>query len=120
MLAPVSNHQATSHDQQRQKENEDRCAGVDIVIQQINRRVVAELPESCAAGIAELTLPPEVEREFGPDEEKESADVASKVKPVVAVVKHCGAQVIGAVALDMVMLDVVVVVRVPGMPEHRV
>lgn len=67
-----------------------------------------------------MPLADEIQGEFEPDEEEEAADVAEEVREVVALVAHGGGEVTGPVALDVVVLDVVVVVRVPRVAHQRI
>lgn len=61
VLAPISHHQATAHDCERKNEHENGRAGIDVVVEQVDGRVVAEFPERGPASIFELAFPPEVE-----------------------------------------------------------
>lgn len=120
MLAPVANHQATSHDRERKNEHEQCRAGVDVVVEEVDGRVIAKFPECHPAGVFRLAFSPEVQRKLQPDQEDESTHVASKVEHIVPVVEHGRAEVVLTIALDMVMLDVVVKVGVPCMSVHGI
>lgn len=120
MLAPVSYHQPDSHDCQREDKYEGCRAGVDVVVEQVDGEVIAQLPESSLAGVCFLALGPEILGEFEPDKEEETADVAGKVGDAVTVVEHGCAKILGSVTFHMVVFDVVVEVRVPGVAQHGV
>lgn len=120
MLAPVSYHQANSHDRQREDKHESCRAGVDVVVEQVDGEVIAEFPESSLAGIGFLALSPEIHREFEPDKEEETANVTGKVGDAVTVVEHGCAEILSSIAFHMVMFDVVIEVRVPGVTQHGV
>lgn len=108
MLAPVAYHQAQPHDGEREDEHEGGRAGIDVVVEHVDGDVVADFPEGTFGGVLELPLPPEVQREFQPDEEDEAPDISEEVGDAIAVVVHRCAQIIPAIPLDVVVLDVVV------------
>lgn len=120
MLSPVADHQAQAHHGKREDEHEGGSAGIDIVVQHVKGNIVADLPECALGAVFELSFPEEVQWEFEPDEEHEATDVAQEVWDAVAVIVHCRAQVVSAVAFHVVVLDVMVVVRVPRVTVHRV
>lgn len=66
-----------------------------------------------------ILLAGKVEREVEPDQEEESSDVVQEVPDVVSLVSKGGGKIVRAVAFDVVVFDVVVVVRVPGMTHER-
>ncbi|TKW51113.1 hypothetical protein CTA1_12224 [Colletotrichum tanaceti] len=119
VLAPVADHQAQAEQQQRAEEDKGGGAAVEAV-QGAEDGVVAELPEGRLPGVAQLALAEEVARQVEPDEEEEAGDVAEEVEGVVALVADGGGQVVGPVALDVVVLDVVVEVGVPGVAHEGV
>lgn len=120
MLAPVADHQAQTHDGEREDEDERGSAGIDVVVEHINGNVVTDLPEGAFGRILELTLSPKVHWELEPDEKEEPAHVGQEVRDAVAVVVHRCTQIVAAVTLDVVVLDVVVIVRVPCMSVHGI
>lgn len=119
MLAPVANHQAEAHDGQRQQEHKDGRPPVELP-HGVLQGVAAELPEGRLEREHRPVLPEEVEGKLEPDEEVEAPDVVQEVPEAVALVPDGGAQVVRAVALDVVVLDVVVEVRVPGVAHEGV
>lgn len=120
VLAPVSHHETTAHDRERENKHEHGRPGIDIVVEQVDSDIVAEFPECGPAGIFELALPEEVERKLEPDEEKEPANVTGKVPATIAIVEHGRAEVLLAISLDVVVLDMVVVIGVPRVSEHGI
>lgn len=108
MLTPITNHQAQAHNREGKNKHEGGSASIDVVVQHINGNIVAYLPESTSGCILKLTLSPKIQWKFQPNEENESTHVSQEVGNTIAVVVHCCAQVIPAITLDMVMLDVVV------------
>lgn len=119
MLAPVADHQAKTHDGQRQQEHKDGRPPVELP-HGVLQGVAAELPEGCLEREHRPVVPQEVEGKLEPDEEVEPPDVMQEVPDAVPLVPDGGAQVAGAVALDVVVLDVVVEVRVPGVAHKGV
>lgn len=67
-----------------------------------------------------LSFSRKVQRKVEPYQEEEPADITQKVKDTVTIIPHSRAQIVGAVAFDMMVFDVVVVVRVPCVPVKRV
>lgn len=120
VLAPITHHKTQTHDGKWENKDEKSGARINVGIEQVDGDIVAEFPESRFEGKFDLALPPEIQRELQPDQKDESAHVARKVEDAVSVVEHGGAQVVLAVALDVVVFDMVVVVRVPSMAHHGI
>jgi uncharacterized protein (UPF0248 family) len=49
-----------------------------------------------------------------------ASHIAKEIGDAVAVIEHRCAQIFSAIALDVVVLDMVVEVGIPGVPVHRV
>lgn len=120
MLAPVANHQAHAELHERQQEHAEGRAPGHISPEEEEGGVVADFPEGGFAGEIGLALAEEVQRQLQPDQEEEATDVAEEVEEVVALIADGRGEVLGAVALDVVVLDVVVIVGVPGVAHERV
>ena len=67
-----------------------------------------------------MSFADEIQGKFEPDEEEEAADVAQEIGEVVPLVTHGGGEVTWPVALDVVVLDVVIVVRVPRVAHQGI
>lgn len=119
MLAPVSNHEANAEQEQRQQECKECGSGI-VAEQQVNSCVVGELPEGGFACQHELSIADEIRGQVEPDEEEEATDIVEEVKDVVTLIAQRGGQVVGSIALDVVVLDVVVEVAVPGVAHERI
>lgn len=89
MLAPVANHQAGSHEQQRNQNNADGCTGVEPE-QGVYCVIHAQLPECCLHGDGGPPLAEEVGWQIEPDEHVEPADIMQEVKNVVPLVPEGG------------------------------
>lgn len=120
VLTPVAHHEAYAQEHKREDECEESRARVHPLIERVDGAVIAQLPRPSLDSQQSLALADKVERELEPDKEEKAADVAQEIAEVVALVPHCGRQIAGPVALDMVVFDVVVEVRVPGMAHERV
>lgn len=118
MLSPIARHEAQSKGQQWQDEHANGRARVDISPHQVDEHVVAPLPQRRLEGILALSGPQKVQGQVQPDEEKETAHIAGKIRDRVAVIPHGRIEVCRPVALDMMMFDVVVVVGVPGVAHQ--
>lgn len=68
----------------------------------------------------ELALSEEIARKLKPHEEQKSADIAQEVVQLVSLVPDSRRQITGSIPFDVVVLDVMVVVRVPRMSHERV
>lgn len=120
MLPPVAHHEADAQLQQGQQEDEQGGLPGDIGPEQVDGRVIETLAEGRLDGEIDLALAEEVQRQLQPDEEVEAADVAEKVAQLVALVADGGRQVVGPVAFDVMMLDMMIVVGVPGVAHQRI
>lgn len=119
VLSPIADHQTQSHEREGPEEDKGRRLAVEAV-QGVQEGVVAELPESRLEAVLRLTLAEKVPRQVEPDQKDEASDVVQEVEDVVTLVADGGRQVVGAVALDVVMFYVVVKVRVPGVAHEGV
>ena len=120
VLAPVAHHEPETHQRERDEQRPHGRAQVDEARGAVQEQVGAGLGSARLERGARLALAHEVRRQVDPDEEKEAGDVVGKVPGVVALVADGGAEVVGAVALDVMVLDVVVVVCVPGVAHERI
>ncbi len=119
MLAPVANHEAHTHEQKRG--NKDKGGGLAVEsVHGADVCIVGHLPERRLESIPGLSLPQEVERQVEPDHEEEAADVVKKVENVVTLVSNSRGEIVGPVAFDVMVLDMVVKVRVPCMSHERI
>lgn len=119
MLSPVSYHQAEPHHGQRQQEHKQRSPVVQLP-HGILEHIASYLPERLLRRHHQPVLPDEVGRELVPDEEVEPRHIQQEVPRAVPLVPERGAQVLGPVALDVVVLHVVVEVAVPRVAHERV
>ena len=120
VLAPVSDHEAQAHDGERDEEDEGGGAGVDVREHGVEEEVGCDFAAAGLEGEGGLAVGEEVPGELEPDEEVEAAEVVEEVEDVVALVADRRGKVVGPVAFDVVVLDVVEVVRVPGVAHERV
>lgn len=119
MLSPVTDHQPQPHDYQRQYKDESRGLRVQLehgVLEDIR----PQLPESLPCCHAVPPLADKVRRQIQPNKKEKLAHVVQEVQHAVPLIADSGALVIGPVALDVVVLDVVVEVAVPGVAHERV
>lgn len=120
MLAPVADHQAQSEEKQGEDEDEERCVSVHKAIHAVDEEVVSDLPGSRLETLEDLAFPEEVARKLKPHEEKKSAEVAQKIGQLVSLVPDRRGQIVRPIPFHVMMLDVVVVVRVPRMSHERI
>lgn len=119
VLAPVADHESDAEEEQRQPKDKRRGRGVGLEGGK-QRNVAANLPEGGLAGQHGPAGPPEVARQVEPHKEEEAAEVHEEVRQAVALVTDRRRQVARAVALDVVVLDVVVEVAVPRVAHERI
>ena len=118
MLCPVAAHHTEAHDNQRDEEDKD--AAKQIVVGgkagDGERRDFATKRGKC---VPVLRVLDEVNRQFEGDKEEEANKVLAKVEKTIALETQRAGQIVGSVILDMVMLDMVIVVRVPCLSKQR-
>ena len=117
MLSPIPHHHPAAHTDEGQDEHEQRRARVQPRHRH-HERIARQLRQD---GLDEQPVPPlahEVQRELDGDEEEEAEDVQREMEDGVALVADGGGQVVRAVPLAVVVLDVVVVIRVPGVAHE--
>lgn len=108
VLTPVADHQAKAHDRQRQYEDEDGSPPVELP-HGVLQRIAAELPERRLAREERPVLADEVAWEVEPYKEVEPPNVVQEVPDVVTLVSDGGRLVVGAVALDVMMFNMVAI-----------
>jgi len=120
MLSPVASHQSQAHESERDQEHERRRASVDKTVHEVQEDVVTDLASRSLEREIRLASTQEVHRQVEPDQKVEPTDVLRKVPNAVPLVANCRRKVVGSVAFNVVMLDVVIVVRVPRVAHHWV
>ena len=118
VLTPVASNESQAHESERDQKDKGRCASVDIIVHEVQENIVADLASACLKRKAGLTCTQEVQWQIEPDEKVEATNVLHKVPDAVSLVSNGGREIIGAVAFDMMVLDVVIVVRVPSVTHH--
>lgn len=119
MLSPVANHQAESHDGKRKQEHKESSPPVELP-HGVMERIAAQLPECRLGGKQRPALADKVEGQVKPHQQIEASDIVQKLPYVVSLVADGRAQIVRAVALDVVVFDVVVKVTVPGVAHQGV
>ena len=117
VLAPVTDHQCDAHLQQGQHEHEERGAEV-LASADVDEGVRGEFRDEGPDGQSALVLAEEVHWEIDPDEEEETTNVVEEMYKLVALVADRAGEVVGAVGFGVVVFDVVVIVRVPGVAHQ--
>lgn len=120
VLAPVADHQTQSQKSEGEEIHEQRGAEADIRSEEVVHPIGAEFEEGGLGRHAPLASADEGGRQVHPHEEAEARDVEGEVRWTVALVADGGGDVIGPVPFDMVVLDVVEVVGVPGVAEEGI
>lgn len=119
VLAPIAHHHTQTHQDKGDQKDANGCLPV-VLEGRVQQHVAAQLPEEGLGGESVPLARDKVERQLGPDQHDEAADVVQKVPERVPLVAHGGGQISGAVALDVVVLDVVVKVGIPRVSHERV
>lgn len=119
MLTPVPDHQAQTHEEERDPEGEDGCLGTDAKGHVVQEHIARRFRQESLDSQIRLSLAEEVHRQIQPDKKEEPPKILSKTPRRVALIPDRRRQIIRPVAFDMVMLDVVVIVRVPSMAHQR-
>lgn len=74
MLSPISNHQ--SHSQRRKRQNQHPQRRLELPLcHSVDKQITADFADEGFQSELRLAGSKEVEREFGPDEKVEAADV---------------------------------------------
>ena len=120
MLAPVSDHHSQSHDGQWQKKHEEGGSSIEIGKHGIQESVARKFAATRFESKIRLARAEEVPWQIEPDEDVESTEVVQEMPDIVALVPDRGRQVVRSVTFDVVMLDVVEIVRVPCVAHQRV
>lgn len=118
MLSPVSSHKSQSQQKEWEYDNHKGSSRIEKPPQAIHGKVAKALGPCGTGGQLVLLLAHKIQGQVQPDQKVEAADVLGKVPGVVALKVDSRRQVSWAVALDVVVLDVVVVVRVPGVAHE--
>jgi hypothetical protein len=113
MLAPVSDHKAEAEEEKGEDVDEEGWAEV-LTGHEVEESVVCCFPKGAFQGEGVFFLLEEVEREIEPDKEVKMADVVEEVWEGVSLVTNGGAEIIWAIAFNVVVFDVVIIVGVPG------
>ena len=119
VLAPVADHEGDAHAEEREEEDEDGGSRAEVC-HECDEGQPGDFRQDGFERRAVLPPPDEVAGEVEPGGEHEVQDVMREVPGVVALVADRAAEVAGPVALDVVVLDVVEVVGVPGVAHERV
>lgn len=119
MLAPVSDHEAESKQAERDEQDECRSARVDVRGHEVQESVGSVLGSGGLEGQFVVLLAREVEWQVEPDEEQKAADVVREVPDIVSLIAQRGRKIVWPVAFDVMVLDVVVVIRVPSVAHQR-
>lgn len=120
MLSPVASHQSQAHESERDQEHERRRTGIDKAVHQVQEDIVTDLASRSLKREIRLACTQEVHRQIEPNQKVESTNVLREVPNTVPLVADSGRKVVGSVAFNVVMLDVVIVVRVPRVTHHWV
>lgn len=122
MLSPIAHHQRHPQHHQRQHHRpKHRLPSPGRKVPHGDVHGVATiLPERRLGRLLVASLAREIQRQIQPHQEIESADVLGKLAELIALVPDRRRQIIRPVALDVVVLDVVVVVRVPGVAHQGI
>ena len=120
VLCPVPNHHAEAHNGERNQEHETRSPRIHEGEHAIQEQVVSNLETACLEREIGLPRAKKVPRQIEPAEEVEAAHIVQEMPDIIPLVAHGGAQIVWSVGFDVVVLDVVEVVRVPGMAHERI
>ena len=120
MLAPVARHESQAHKSERNQKDKDCCASVNITVHKVQENVVAPFAHTSLERKVDLTGANKVHGQVEPNEEIESTDVLREIPNTIPLIPDSGREVIGSVAFHMMVLDVVIVIRVPGMTHERI
>ena len=119
MLTPVPHHQAQTHEHERDPEREHRGPGIDAEGHVVQKRITRRFRQESFDSKIRLSLTEKVHRQIPPDKKEEPAKILRKTPRRIALIPNRRREITRPIALDMMVLDVVVVVRVPGMTHQR-
>lgn len=119
VLSPVTDHQGDTEQTKGDDQNNDGGGMVEAP-GSVDGSIGAQLPEARLSSQHRPAGTPEVAGQVQPDEEVEAAQVVQEIDKAVTLVAYGGREIVGPVALDMVVLDVVVEVAVPRVAHEGV
>lgn len=120
VLAPIAGHQRNAHQSKRNQEDRDGSAGVNKLVHAVKEDVVCNLTASSLERKTGLVVAHEIARQVEPNKQVKAANIVQEVQNAVALVSHCRGQIVGSIAFDVVVLDVMEEIGVPGVSHQRV
>ena len=117
VLSPISHHQPDAHHSKRQSECE-KC-GAEIPFQHHHdEHITCQLGCACLDGQTISLFTDKVKRELDPNEGEKSSNIAREMQERVALIPNGGRKIVRAIALAVMVLDVVVKIRIPSVSHE--
>ena len=119
VLAPVADHEAQPEEHERDDEGEGRSTRVYVRRHEVQEKVSSVFRDCGLQGELVVLLACKVEGQVKPDEEQEPSNVVEEMPDVVSLVSKGGRKIVRAIAFDVMVLHVVVIVRIPSVAHQR-
>lgn len=120
MLTPITCHESQPHKSERNQEHKYGRASVHTCEEKVQESIVAQLASTSLECEGRFPSSQEISGQIKPDQEVESSDISQEVPYIISLIANCGRKIIWAVALDVMVLDVMKVVRIPCMAHQRI
>jgi len=113
VLAPISDHEAEAEEEEGENVDEEGWAEV-LTGHEVEEGVVCCFPKGAFEGDGVFFLLEEVEGKIEPDQKVKTTNVVEEVWEGVSLVTNGGAEIIWAIAFNVVVFNVMIIVGVPG------